>query len=134
MCVGVCVHACVCVCVCLCVCVCMRFLFLCLYLIALIAILFSSSPPLPLPPPFLSTLFLLDLSYPPPPPPPPIHFQVFVWGCSDKGALGRDGDEYTPLPVVKLKDHVIRQVSAGDSHTAALTNSGCVCTSGVCSE
>ena len=63
---------------------------------------------------------------PPPPPPPPIHCQVFTWGCNDEGALGRDGDEYTPLPVVKLKDHVIRQVSAGDSHTAALTSSGCV--------
>ena len=72
---------------------------------------------------------LLDLTSPPPPP-PPMFCHVFTWGCNDEGALGRDGDEYTPLPVVKLKDHVIRQ---GDSHTAALTSSECVCTSGVCS-
>ena len=48
---------------------------------------------------------------------------MFTWGCNDEGVLGGDGDEYTPLPVVKLKDHVIRQ---RDSHTAALTSSGSV--------
>ena len=64
----------------------------------------------------LLLLLLLDLS----PPPSPMCFHVFTWGCNDEGALSRDGYEYTPLPVVKLKDHVIRQ---GDSHTAALTSS-----------
>ena len=108
-------------------CVCF-FLFFDLYLIAIssFSVTTTTSSFYPLPPPL-----------PPPLPlslPPPIHCQVFTWGCNDEGALGRDGDEYTPLPVVKLKGHVSRQVSAGDSHTAALTtcSSLVVCTSGVC--
>ena len=98
----------------MCVCVCLLLLDLYLIAISSSSVTTTTSSFYPLPPP-------LPLSL------PPIHCQVFMWGCTDEGALGRDGDEYTPLPVVKLKDHVIRQVSAClDSHTATLTNSGCV--------
>ncbi|KAK2168914.1 hypothetical protein LSH36_13g10022 [Paralvinella palmiformis] len=52
--------------------------------------------------------------------------EVFTFGCDDEGALGRDAsdeDEMFSPGKVNL-DHKIIQVSAGDSHTAALTDSG----------
>ncbi|XP_071491797.1 regulator of chromosome condensation-like, partial [Diadema antillarum] len=51
---------------------------------------------------------------------------VYTFGCNDEGALGRDtseeGSEFT-AGLVSL-DAKIVQVSAGDSHTAALTEEG----------
>ncbi|KAG7474724.1 hypothetical protein JOB18_015331 [Solea senegalensis] len=51
---------------------------------------------------------------------------VYTFGCNDEGALGRDtaglGTEMVPGKVM-LEEKVI-QVSAGDSHTAALTDDG----------
>ncbi|XP_067094351.1 regulator of chromosome condensation [Osmerus mordax] len=53
---------------------------------------------------------------------------VYTFGCNDEGALGREtseeGSETVPGKVV-LEDRVV-QVSAGDSHTAALTEDGAV--------
>ncbi|XP_049587270.1 regulator of chromosome condensation [Syngnathus scovelli] len=53
---------------------------------------------------------------------------VYTFGCNDEKALGRDtkeeGSEMTPGKVV-LEEKVV-QVSAGDSHTAALTEEGTV--------
>ncbi|XP_077454175.1 regulator of chromosome condensation [Stigmatopora argus] len=53
---------------------------------------------------------------------------VYTFGCNDEGALGRDtkeeGSEMSPDKVV-LPEKVV-QVSAGDSHTAALTEEGTV--------
>lgn len=53
---------------------------------------------------------------------------VYTFGCNDEGALGRDtseeGSEMVPGKVV-LEERVV-QVSAGDSHTAALTDDGAV--------
>ncbi|XP_022049124.2 regulator of chromosome condensation [Acanthochromis polyacanthus] len=53
---------------------------------------------------------------------------VYSFGCNDEGALGRDtseeGSEMVPGKVT-LDEKVI-QVSAGDSHTAALTEEGAV--------
>lgn len=54
-------------------------------------------------------------------------FQVYAWGCNDEGALGRksnDSDEFLPGLVDGLEHSKIVQVSAGDSHTAALTSTG----------
>uniref|UniRef100_A0A2K6RYX6 Regulator of chromosome condensation n=1 Tax=Saimiri boliviensis boliviensis TaxID=39432 RepID=A0A2K6RYX6_SAIBB len=51
---------------------------------------------------------------------------VYSFGCNDEGALGRDtsveGSETVPGKV-ELQEKVV-QVSAGDSHTAALTDDG----------
>lgn len=51
---------------------------------------------------------------------------IYTFGCNDEGALGRDtseeGSETVPGKV-QLAEKVI-QVSAGDSHTAALTEDG----------
>ena len=50
---------------------------------------------------------------------------MFTWGCNDEGALGREteeGEEYVPGQVPSLKG--VTQISAGDSHTAALTSAG----------
>ncbi|MBN3310910.1 RCC1 protein, partial [Amia calva] len=51
---------------------------------------------------------------------------IYTFGCNDEGALGRDtaeeGSETTPAKV-ELPEKVV-QVSAGDSHTAALTEDG----------
>lgn len=51
---------------------------------------------------------------------------VYTFGCNDEGALGRDtvqdGSDMVPVQV-QLDEHVV-QVSAGDSHTAALTERG----------
>ncbi|XP_036395386.1 regulator of chromosome condensation [Megalops cyprinoides] len=53
---------------------------------------------------------------------------VYTFGCNDEGALGRDtaeeGSEMSPGKV-ELAERVV-QVSAGDSHTAALTEDGAV--------
>ncbi|KAM6910456.1 regulator of chromosome condensation [Xenentodon cancila] len=53
---------------------------------------------------------------------------VYTFGCNDEGALGRDtseeGSETVPGKV-SLDEKVV-QVSAGDSHTAALTEDGSV--------
>lgn len=53
---------------------------------------------------------------------------VYTFGCNDEGALGRDtaeeGTEMVPAKV-ELAEKVV-QVSAGDSHTAALTEDGTV--------
>ncbi|XP_072250661.1 regulator of chromosome condensation isoform X2 [Leuresthes tenuis] len=53
---------------------------------------------------------------------------VYSFGCNDEGALGRDtteeGSEMIPGKVT-LEEKVV-QVSAGDSHTAALTEDGSV--------
>ncbi|XP_063167952.1 regulator of chromosome condensation [Candoia aspera] len=52
--------------------------------------------------------------------------QIYTFGCNDEGALGRDtseeGSDSVP-GLVDLKEKVV-QVSAGDSHTAALTEDG----------
>ncbi|KAM9687050.1 regulator of chromosome condensation isoform 1-T1 [Trichechus inunguis] len=52
--------------------------------------------------------------------------QIYSFGCNDEGALGRDtsleGSETVPGKV-DLQEKVV-QVSAGDSHTAALTEDG----------
>uniref|UniRef100_A0A8B9ZHB0 Regulator of chromosome condensation 1 n=1 Tax=Anas platyrhynchos TaxID=8839 RepID=A0A8B9ZHB0_ANAPL len=52
--------------------------------------------------------------------------KIYTFGCNDEGALGRDtsaeGSETTP-GLVELQEKVV-QVSAGDSHTAALTDDG----------
>ncbi|XP_062256083.1 regulator of chromosome condensation [Platichthys flesus] len=51
---------------------------------------------------------------------------VYTFGCNDEGALGRDtteeGSEMVPGKVTL--DEKVVQVSAGDSHTAALTEDG----------
>ncbi|TRY92027.1 hypothetical protein DNTS_034911 [Danionella cerebrum] len=53
---------------------------------------------------------------------------IYTFGCNDEGALGRDtsveGTEMVPAQV-DLAEKVV-QVSAGDSHTAALTEDGAV--------
>lgn len=55
-----------------------------------------------------------------------VTLQIYTFGCNDEGALGRDtsaeGSETTP-GLVELQEKVV-QVSAGDSHTAALTDDG----------
>ncbi|XP_048256048.1 regulator of chromosome condensation-like [Haliotis rufescens] len=54
--------------------------------------------------------------------------ELFSFGCNDEGALGRDtsveGSENTPAKV-DLAAKIV-QVSAGDSHTAALSSEGIV--------
>lgn len=54
--------------------------------------------------------------------------QIYTFGCNDEGALGRDtseeGSEMVPGKV-ELAEKVV-QVSAGDSHTAALSEDGAV--------
>uniref|UniRef100_UPI00398E816E regulator of chromosome condensation isoform X3 n=1 Tax=Pristiophorus japonicus TaxID=55135 RepID=UPI00398E816E len=51
---------------------------------------------------------------------------IYTFGCNDEGALGRDtsqeGSDMVPVRIT-LNEHVV-QVSAGDSHTAALTDLG----------
>ena len=52
--------------------------------------------------------------------------EVYTFGCNDEGALGRDtsrdGSEFEPGPV-SLPGKCV-QISAGDSHTAALLEDG----------
>lgn len=60
-----------------------------------------------------------------------LFLKVYTWGCNDEGALGRvtsseDGSEYT-AGIVDLPNEIfIIMVSAGDSHTVALSNKGTV--------
>ena len=52
--------------------------------------------------------------------------KVYSWGCNDEGALGRrtSGMHQESVPgLVSFPEHVV-QVSAGDSHTVALTDDG----------
>ena len=56
-----------------------------------------------------------------------VRSQVYTFGCNDEGALGRpiadeDTEPFSPGKV-PLADKVV-QISAGDSHTAALTDEG----------
>ncbi|KAK7501483.1 hypothetical protein BaRGS_00007287, partial [Batillaria attramentaria] len=52
--------------------------------------------------------------------------QVYTFGCNDEGGLGRDTSEEGSETVPGLVDGLgkIVQVTAGDSHTAALTDDG----------
>lgn len=52
--------------------------------------------------------------------------EVYTWGCNDEGALGRhteDEDDCMEPGKVIIEDAIV-QVSAGDSHTAALSDNG----------
>ncbi|XP_058859325.1 regulator of chromosome condensation-like isoform X2 [Acipenser ruthenus] len=54
--------------------------------------------------------------------------KVYTFGCNDEGALGRDTSEESSEMVpgkVELEKRIV-QVSAGDSHTAALSENGVV--------
>jgi len=54
------------------------------------------------------------------------NFQVFTFGCNDDGALGRvtseEGSENVPTTIALPAKAI--QVSAGDSHSAALLEDG----------
>jgi len=67
--------------------------------------------------------------------PVPCPLQVFTWGCNDEKALGRpvkeDGEEFVPGLVSALEDQSVAQLSAGDSHMAALLENGDVYAWGV---
>ena len=57
--------------------------------------------------------------------------QVYTWGCNDEGALGRvtsssGGEEFTAGPVQEMETVNVIMVSAGDSHTMALSDKGTV--------
>ena len=57
--------------------------------------------------------------------------QVYTWGCNDEGALGRatsssGGEEFTAGPVQEMETVSVIMVSAGDSHTMALSDKGSV--------
>jgi len=49
---------------------------------------------------------------------------LWTWGCSDEGALGRDGDENLPALVSLPFSTVIVQVSCGDCHGACVSLGG----------
>ena len=49
--------------------------------------------------------------------------QVYTFGCNDEYALGRDNDD--EIDKVDLPERCI-EITAGDSHTAALSESGVV--------
>ncbi|XP_072316882.1 regulator of chromosome condensation [Eucyclogobius newberryi] len=53
---------------------------------------------------------------------------VYTFGCNDEGALGRDSSEEgsESVPGKVELEHRVVQVSAGDSHSAALTEEGVV--------
>ena len=48
---------------------------------------------------------------------------VWTWGCNDQGALGRQGQENTPLQVHPSLNIPVTDISAGDSHTIAASSS-----------
>lgn len=57
--------------------------------------------------------------------------KVYTWGCNDEGGLGRvtsssDGEEYTAGLVKDIENVNVVMVSAGDSHTMALSDNGTV--------
>jgi len=50
---------------------------------------------------------------------------ILTWGCGDEHALGRDGDENTPLPIALPRARVVvLEVACGDCHGAAVTLAG----------
>ena len=58
-----------------------------------------------------------------------LYIQIYSWGCNDEGALGRSIekiDEYSPGMVENMSKVKVVQISAGDSHTAALADNGSV--------
>jgi len=57
--------------------------------------------------------------------------KVYTWGCNDEGGLGRptsssDGEEFTAGLVEDMESVNVVMVSAGDSHTMALSDKGTV--------
>lgn len=52
--------------------------------------------------------------------------QVYSWGCNDDSALGREtpNEDIAVVPGLVNIDEKVVQVTAGDSHSAALTESG----------
>jgi len=52
--------------------------------------------------------------------------ELITFGCNDEGALGREGDEYVPETISGrlLLQKKVCQLTAGDSHCAALTVDG----------
>jgi regulator of chromosome condensation len=48
---------------------------------------------------------------------------VYTWGCNNDGALGRDGPENNPLPVIQLPKIFVTDIATGDSHTVVLNKS-----------
>ena len=51
---------------------------------------------------------------------------MYTWGCNDEGALGRktpDEDDCMEPGKVEFEEEIV-QISAGDSHTAAVTKTG----------
>ena len=56
---------------------------------------------------------------------------MYSWGCNDEGELGReatqnDGDQWLAKEVKLPDDVLVTMVSAGDSHSTALTTTGTV--------
>ena len=45
--------------------------------------------------------------------------RVYTWGCNDEGALGRPGQENTPIEVADTMKIPITDITAGDCHTVA---------------
>lgn len=55
------------------------------------------------------------------------NFQVYTWGCNDEGGLGRvtkSEEENFVSGVVEGINGKVSQITAGDCHTAALTEDG----------
>jgi len=50
--------------------------------------------------------------------------QVYTWGCSDDGSLGRPGDETIPTLVETLASENVIGVACGDGQTLAFTTAG----------
>lgn len=50
--------------------------------------------------------------------------QVYTWGCSDDGSLGRPGDENMPGLIEQISHEFVIGVSCGDGQTLALTTNG----------
>eukprot|EP00928_Gymnodinium_smaydae_P005262 TRINITY_DN11802_c0_g3_i2.p1 TRINITY_DN11802_c0_g3~~TRINITY_DN11802_c0_g3_i2.p1 ORF type:complete len:728 (+),score=200.55 TRINITY_DN11802_c0_g3_i2:71-2254(+) len=52
--------------------------------------------------------------------------QVFSWGCNDDGALGRGGEENTPLAISFFDEKAVKiaRVACGDCHSAAVDVTG----------
>ena len=50
---------------------------------------------------------------------------LYMWGWGERGQLGQadNNNQYIPRLVNELKDYVISDVSCGDGHTAALSES-----------
>ena len=52
-----------------------------------------------------------------------VFLQVYTFGCNDEGGLGRAAEEESEPDKVDLPAKIV-QVSAGDSHTVALSDEG----------